>query len=153
MCTISHISGIYINKKMNFYFRYDENDNLLGFELNGNQYFYITNLVGDIIAIVDNQGSAVVEYTYDPWGACTIVSDTSNCNLGTLNPFRYRGYYYNSRFNKSIRDYFKAYKNGMYETYNKLIYSLDIEKLEWEPLWVREFNIQKELKVIIDGRR
>ena len=28
------------------------------------------------------------------WGACTIVSDTSNCNLGTLNPFRYRGYYY-----------------------------------------------------------
>lgn len=41
----------------------------------------------------------------------------------------------------------------MYETYNKLIYSLDIEKLEWEPLWVREFNIQKELKVIIDGRR
>ena len=73
-----------------------------------------------------------------------------NCHrLGS----RYRGYYYNSRFNKSIRVYFKAYKNGMYETYNKLIYSLDIEKLEWEPLWVREFNIQKELKVIIDGRR
>ena len=50
-----------------FYFRYDENDNLLGFELNGNQYFYITNLVGDIIAIVDNQGAAVVEYTYSPY--------------------------------------------------------------------------------------
>ncbi|MDE6149770.1 MAG: hypothetical protein K2F81_06720, partial [Ruminococcus sp.] len=36
----------------------------------------------------------VVEYEYDPWGICTIVSDTSNNNLGKLNPFRYRGYYY-----------------------------------------------------------
>ena len=32
-----------------FYFRYDDSDNLVGFELNGNQYFYLTNLVGDII--------------------------------------------------------------------------------------------------------
>ncbi|MDE6149326.1 MAG: DNRLRE domain-containing protein, partial [Ruminococcus sp.] len=77
-----------------FYFRYDESDNLVGFELGSNQYFYITNLVGDIIAIVDNDGNCVVEYEYDPWGVCTIVSDTSNCNLGELNPFRYRGYYY-----------------------------------------------------------
>lgn len=48
-----------------FYFRYDENDNLVGFELGSNQYFYITNLVGDIIAIVDNQGATMVEYTYN----------------------------------------------------------------------------------------
>ena len=77
-----------------FYFRYDESDNLIGFELGSNQYFYITNLVGDIISIVDSEGNCVVEYEYDPWGVCTIVSDTSNNNLGTLNPFRYRGYYY-----------------------------------------------------------
>ncbi|MGN1133324.1 MAG: RHS repeat-associated core domain-containing protein, partial [Oscillospiraceae bacterium] len=36
----------------------------------------------------------MVKYEYDPWGKCTIVSDTSNCNLGRLNSFRYRGYYY-----------------------------------------------------------
>lgn len=82
-----------------FYFRYDENDNLVGFELGSDQYFYITNLVGDIIAIVDNDGNCVVEYEYDPWGVCTIVSDTSNCNLGELNPFRYRGYYYDEDTN------------------------------------------------------
>ena len=33
-------------------------------------------------------------YEYDPWGKCTIASDTSENNLGKLNPFRYRGYYY-----------------------------------------------------------
>lgn len=82
-----------------FYFRYDENDNLVGFELGSDQYFYITNLVGDIIAIVDNDGNCVVEYEYNPWGVCTIVSDTSNCNLGELNPFRYRGYYYDEDTN------------------------------------------------------
>ena len=36
----------------------------------------------------------VVKYEYDPRGKCTIVSDTSENNLGKLNPFRYRGYYY-----------------------------------------------------------
>ena len=77
-----------------FYFRYDESDNLLGFELGGEQYFYITNLVGDIVAIVDSNGETLVKYEYDPWGKCTIVSDISENNLGTLNPFRYRGYYY-----------------------------------------------------------
>ena len=77
-----------------FYFRYDESDNLLGFELGSEQYFYITNLVGDVIAIVDSNGETVVKYEYDPWGKCTIVSDTSENNLATLNPFRYRGYYY-----------------------------------------------------------
>ena len=36
----------------------------------------------------------MVKCEYDPWGKCTIVSDTSENNLGKLNPFRYRGYYY-----------------------------------------------------------
>lgn len=45
-----------------FYFRYDESDNLIGFELGSNQYFYITNLVGDIISIVDSEGNCIVEY-------------------------------------------------------------------------------------------
>ena len=32
------------------------------------------------------------EYSYDAWGNCTIVTDKSG--IATLNPFRYRGYYY-----------------------------------------------------------
>ena len=36
----------------------------------------------------------VAKYLYDAWGVCTITGDTSNCNIATINPFRYRGYYY-----------------------------------------------------------
>lgn len=34
------------------------------------------------------------EYTYDPWGK--VLSVTGNETLGNLNPFRYRGYYYDT---------------------------------------------------------
>ena len=34
----------------------------------------------------------VATYTYDAWGNCTITNKTS-ANIGTINSFRYRGYY------------------------------------------------------------
>ena len=37
----------------------------------------------------------MVKYTYDAWGNHT-VEDGSGCSLGTLTPFRYRGYYYDT---------------------------------------------------------
>ena len=36
----------------------------------------------------------MVEYAYDAWGDCTTVSDTTLEKIGTLNPFRYKDYYY-----------------------------------------------------------
>ena len=36
----------------------------------------------------------VARYSYDAWGVCTVKSDTSGCNIANVNPFRYRGYYY-----------------------------------------------------------
>ena len=47
-----------------------------------------------MIAIVDKNGNTVARYTYDAWGVCTIQSDSSRCDIATINPFRYRGYYY-----------------------------------------------------------
>ena len=47
------------------------------------------------IALLDKNGNIVVKYTYDAWGNHT-VEDGTDCNLGTLNPFRYRGYYYDT---------------------------------------------------------
>lgn len=49
---------------------------------------------GDIIAILDSAGTAVVSYTYDAWGAPTGTTGTLAATLGVLNPFRYRGYVY-----------------------------------------------------------
>ena len=61
---------------------------------NGTTYYYVTNLQGDIVTILNSGGTAVVQYTYDAWGNILSMSDTSGVSLGTLNPLRYRGYVY-----------------------------------------------------------
>ena len=56
-------------------------------------YYYETNLQGDVIAILDSTGAAVVQYSYDAWGR--LLSDEPAANsIGNLNPLRYRGYVY-----------------------------------------------------------
>ena len=77
------------------YFYYDNASEVVGFNYNNNDYFYVKNMMDDIVAIVDNTGTVVAEYTYNPWGEVTSVTG-SNVTLGELNPFRYRSYYYDS---------------------------------------------------------
>ncbi len=76
------------------YFLYDNNGSPIGFVLNETTYYYVKNLQGDIVAILDLNGNLMVEYTYDAWGKLLEISDYSGNNLGTINPLRYRGYYY-----------------------------------------------------------
>lgn len=61
---------------------------------NTNTYYYLRNLLGDVIGIYNTSGTKVVGYTYDAWGNCTIDSLTTNYDLAHDNPIRYRGYYY-----------------------------------------------------------
>ncbi len=61
---------------------------------NGVEYWYIFNAQNDVIGIIDENGEYVVEYTYDAWGAPLSKSGSLADTLGTLNPFRYRGYIY-----------------------------------------------------------
>ena len=56
-------------------------------------YYYHRNPQGDVISIHDINGNKVVEYAYDAYGNCTVVSST-NKDLANYNPIRYRGYYY-----------------------------------------------------------
>ena len=66
-------------------------------------YYYEKNLQGDIVGIMNEAGYKVVSYTYDAWGNPYTptyvyhsgVSATDRDNV-ELNPFRYRGYYYDS---------------------------------------------------------
>ena len=62
-----------------------------GFVYNNTLYTYRKNIFGDIIAIYQGN-TKVAEYAYDAYGNCTIVFATGNA--GILNPFRYRGYYF-----------------------------------------------------------
>ena len=58
-------------------------------------YFFEKNIQGDVIGIWNQNGTKVVNYTYDAWGNVT-VSGTCATGIGAKNPFRYRGYYYDT---------------------------------------------------------
>ena len=57
-----------------------------------NTYYYILNLQGDVVQIIDEGGVPQAEYVYSPWGE--IIS--AEGDLAEVNPLRYRGYYYDS---------------------------------------------------------
>ena len=71
---------------------YDNEDSVCGILYNNVPYYFIKNLQGDVIAIVDKDAQTVARYSYDAWGVCTVTHDS--VGIATINPFRYRGYYY-----------------------------------------------------------
>ena len=78
-------------------FLYDEYDNLYGFiKDNSEKYLYIRDQLQNIIGITDINGKIVVKYSYDAWGALKNIEDTSSSGIGKLNPFRFKGYYYDN---------------------------------------------------------
>ena len=82
------------------YYYYDASGVALGFRYKNHmtgsesEYFYGRNGQGEIIQIISSTGAVVVEYAYDAWGVCTILYDTTSEKIGTINPFRYKDYYY-----------------------------------------------------------
>ena len=79
-------------------FFYDQQGNRVAMADGSNKfYYYIYNLQGDVIALADaSTGKLAVTYTYDAWGKLVKLEDTTANSVGTLNPFRYRGYYYDT---------------------------------------------------------
>ena len=61
-------------------------------QINGTTYYYVTNLQGDVMGLVDSSGNTVATYTYVPYGKVL----TATGELAEKNPLRYRGYYYDS---------------------------------------------------------
>ena len=88
---LTQITG---NERFDFF--YDDAGDLLGFKYGGNNYYYIRNLQNDIIGILDSAGTQVVSYVYDSWGKLASISGPAKDTIGVKNPFRYRGYYYDT---------------------------------------------------------
>ena len=74
------------------HFFYDAQNRPAVVVYNGTAYAYVKSLQGDVIALLDGTGNVVVSYVYDAWGMPIGKSGTLAETLGTLNPFRYRGY-------------------------------------------------------------
>ena len=88
---------------------YDENGAPVGLQYRNKSdaknvfytYYFEKNLQGDIIAIYTENGTKIGSYTYDAWGNCTVSTESGTTTIQkrivrTLNPFRYRGYYYDT---------------------------------------------------------
>ena len=72
---------------------YYDDSGVAGFEYNGQKYFYRKNLQGDIIGIYDSCWNLLGQYEYDAWG--NLLSQIGS-EILNINPFRYRGYYYDA---------------------------------------------------------
>ena len=92
-------SIIFEDRNGNMIYYIYNGDELLGFIYNSNTYYYHKNIFGDIIGILDSNYNEVVTYTYNSWGLLTNKTDTTTINLSTINPFRYRSYYYDEETN------------------------------------------------------
>ena len=67
-------------------------DGIAGFRYHNTTYLFRKNVQGDVTHIYTESGTLVGQYVYDAWGNCAILQDTNG--IATLNPFRYRGYYF-----------------------------------------------------------
>ena len=79
----------------------NQNGQKFGLIYNGQYYYYMYNIQGDVIGIWDNNGNIVAQYNYNAWGKPISVTDgngndvSSNpSHIANINPIRYRGYYY-----------------------------------------------------------
>lgn len=60
-------------------------------------YYLEKNLQGDVIALYNASGIKLVGYSYDAWGNCATTYYNGGGSTGAqYNPFRYRGYYYDT---------------------------------------------------------
>ena len=81
-------------------FSYDASGNAVAVDYsvdNGDNfttYYYLRNAQNDVVKLIDNSGTTVVEYTYDSWGKPFAATGTLANTVGTYQPFRYRGYVY-----------------------------------------------------------
>ena len=77
-------------------FSYDANGQAISVNYNGTEYYYLRNGQNDIVGLMDESGVRVVEYIYDACGKLISTTGTLATTLGADNPFRYRGYYYDT---------------------------------------------------------
>ena len=93
-------NGRVIKQSNGIEFLYD-NSGVAGIVYNNVTYLYRKDAQGNICALIDSNGNVVVEYKYDAWGNHSVQdangADINNAaHIGSINPFRYRGYYYDT---------------------------------------------------------
>lgn len=82
------------------------NGKIVGFKYNDNIYYYMKNNQDDIVGILDSNYNIIAKYIYDSCGNIISITDGNGndvvndlTHIANINPFRYRGYYYDKEIN------------------------------------------------------
>jgi len=84
---------------------YDSTGQPIGFQYHGASYaenswdvfWFEKNYHGDIVAVYSDAGTKLISYKYDAWGGFTTGYHNGGASTkATVNPFKYRGYYYDT---------------------------------------------------------
>jgi len=62
----------------------------------GTLYYFRKNLQGDVIGIYNENRQLVAKHEYSAFGEIISVTDLNGSDIANINPFRYRGYYYDT---------------------------------------------------------
>ena len=79
-----------------------ENDSVAGYKYGPEYYYYIKNLQGDIVGVIDKNCNLLYQYEYDAWGNHTVLDAQGNTispdapHVANFNPLRYRGYFFDT---------------------------------------------------------
>ena len=72
-------------------------------EYNGEMYYYVYNIVGDVKGMYDSDGNVVAKYSYSGYGEPAAIKDSNNqsvkddpTHIANINPFRFKGYYFDA---------------------------------------------------------
>ncbi|MDL2292471.1 hypothetical protein LJC17_02645 [Acholeplasma sp. OttesenSCG-928-E16] len=85
-------------------YKYDINGQLIGFDYGDDSYYYLRDITGIIEGVISSNGTLVNRYVYDAYGNHLVLSsngqiDSNSASIGNINPFRYKGYYYDVETN------------------------------------------------------
>ena len=103
----------YVNNKLVYqtdgtnvwWFYYEADGTLTALEYNGEIYYYVHDGIGNIIGLVDKNGSVAARYRYDGWGNIEGIIGINGSfddvsadptHIANINPFRYKDYYYDT---------------------------------------------------------
>ena len=91
-----------VKKEIRYFY---DKDGVCGFRYNGNNYSYVKDILGNIIAIYTTLASTYhrieCRYKYDAYGNCQVLNrrdeeKTNDDFIGNINPFRWKGHYYDT---------------------------------------------------------
>lgn len=92
--TISRTGYDEVERLTTLRYSYDERGCVASIEIDAKTYTALCDSAGSVVALLDESGVAVVQYSYDAWGKPVAVSGALADTLGADNPLRFRGMLY-----------------------------------------------------------